>query len=429
MTVVAVGIIALFALMLLEVPIAIAMLAVGIAGFAYVVDWGPAAFMAADTAYRTVHNYNLSVIPLFILMGNLITRADISKELFDLAYRFAGHLRGGLAISTVFAGAMFSALCGSSLATVATLGKVAYPSMKRYGYSDTLAAGSVASAGTLGIMIPPSVAFIVYGVMTGTDIGKLFIAGILPGLLGVLLYVGAIVVATRIDPESGPAGARSTWRERIAGLRGAGAVILLFGLVIGGIYGNFFTPTEAAGVGAVGALVITLWRRKLTFRLFYITLAETAVTSAVIFVIMVGAQIFGTFINVAGFTSFLSSTISSMDLSPWVVIAGIIVLYLVLGCLLEGMSMLLLTLPIVYPLVTGMGFDPIWFGVLAVTLIEIGLITPPLGMNVFVLNSALPQIPLRTIFRGVIYFVLADIVRIAFIILFPAVALFLPSLM
>jgi len=429
MTVVAVGIIALFALMLLEVPIAIAMLAVGIAGFAYVVDWGPAAFMAADTAYRTVHNYNLSVIPLFILMGNLITRADISKELFDLAYRFAGHLRGGLAISTVFAGAMFSALCGSSLATVATLGKVAYPSMKRYGYSDTLAAGSVASAGTLGIMIPPSVAFIVYGVMTGTDIGKLFIAGILPGLLGVLLYVGAIVVATRIDPESGPAGARSTWRERIAGLRGAGAVILLFSLVIGGIYGNFFTPTEAAGVGAVGALVITLWRRKLTFRLFYITLAETAVTSAVIFVIMVGAQIFGTFINVAGFTSFLSSTISSMDLSPWVVIAGIIVLYLVLGCLLEGMSMLLLTLPIVYPLVTGMGFDPIWFGVLAVTLIEIGLITPPLGMNVFVLNSALPQIPLRTIFRGVIYFVLADIVRIAFIILFPAVALFLPSLM
>jgi len=429
MTVVAVGIIALFALMLLEVPIAIAMLAVGIAGFAYVVDWGPAAFMAADTAYRTVHNYNLSVIPLFILMGNLITRADISKELFDLAYRFAGHLRGGLAISTVFAGAMFSALCGSSLATVATLGKVAYPSMKRYGYSDTLAAGSVASAGTLGIMIPPSVAFIVYGVMTGTDIGKLFIAGILPGLLGVLLYVGAIVVATRIDPESGPAGARSTWRERIAGLRGAGAVILLFGLVIGGIYGNFFTPTEAAGVGAVGALVITLWRRKLTFRLFYITLAETAVTSAVIFVIMVGAQIFGTFINVAGFTSFLSSTISSMDLSPSVVIAGIIVLYLVLGCLLEGMSMLLLTLPIVYPLVTGMGFDPIWFGVLAVTLIEIGLITPPLGMNVFVLNSALPQIPLRTIFRGVIYFVLADIVRIAFIILFPAVALFLPSLM
>jgi len=429
MTVVAVGIIALFALMLLEVPIAIAMLAVGIAGFAYVVDWGPAAFMAADTAYRTVHNYNLSVIPLFILMGNLITRADISKELFDLAYRFAGHLRGGLAISTVFAGAMFSALCGSSLATVATLGKVAYPSMKRYGYSDTLAAGSVASAGTLGIMIPPSVAFIVYGVMTSTDIGKLFIAGILPGLLGALLYVSAVVVATRLDPKSGPAGARSTWSERFLAMRSVGAVILLFLLVIGGIYGNFFTPTEAAGVGAVGALAITLWRRKLTLRGFFETLVETAITSASIFIIMLGAQIFSTFINVAGFTSFLSSAVNGMNLEPWMVIAGICVLYLVLGCLLEGMSMLLLSLPIVYPLVISMGFDPIWFGVLVVTLIEIGLITPPVGMNAFVLNSVLPQLSLRTIFSGIVYFVLADVVRIGLIIAFPMIALFLPSLM
>lgn len=429
MTVVAIGILVLFGLMLLEVPIAFAMLAVGIGGFAWVVDWGPATFMAADTTYRTVHNYNLSVIPLFILMGNLISRADISRELFDLAHRFTGHYRGGLAISTVLAGAMFSALTGSSLATVATMAGVAHPSMRRYGYSDKLAAGAIASAGTLGIMIPPSVAFIVYGIMTNTDIGKLFIAGILPGLLGALLYIGAIVVATRVDPASGPAGERTDWAGRLAALRSVGAVVLLFIVVIGGIYGNLFTPTEAAGIGSVGALVITLWRRKLGRRAFFETLVDTAVTTATIFAIMVGAQIFSTFINVAGFTTALSSAVNALDLAPWMVIAGIIILYLVLGCLLEGMSMLLLTLPIVYPLVIGMGFDPIWFGVLAITLIEIGLITPPVGMNVYVLNSILPQVSLRTIFSGVAFFVLADFIRIALIVAIPAIVLFLPSLM
>lgn len=429
MLIVTLGFLVLFGLMLLEVPIAFAMLAVGIGGFAVVVDWGPASFMAADMAYRTVHNYNLSVIPLFILMGNLITRADISRELFDLAHRFTGHFRGGLAIATVLAGAMFAALCGSSMATVATMAKVAHPSMRRYGYSDRLSAGAIASSGTLGIMIPPSVAFIVYGIMTRTDIGKLFIAGILPGLLGTLLYIAAIVIFTRRDPQAGPAGERSDWSARIAALRGVGPVLLLFTLVIGGIYGNFFTPTEAAGVGAAGALLITLARRRLDLRALFQTLLDTAITSTSIFAIMIGAQIFGNFVNVAGFTSALSDTINALNLTPWMVIAGIVVLYLLLGCLLEGMSMLLLTLPIVYPLVISMGFDPIWFGVLVVTLIEIGLITPPVGMNAFVLNSVMPQIGLRTIFGGVLYFVLADFVRIALIIAIPAIALFLPSLM
>ncbi|KGP02731.1 MULTISPECIES: TRAP transporter large permease [Alcaligenes] len=429
MTVVVTGMIILIVLMVLEVPIAVAMALVGIGGFAYVVDWGPAAYMAAETSYRLVHNYNLSVIPLFILMGNLVTRADVSKDLFDLAYRFVGHRRGGLAIATVLSGGMFSAVCGSSFATTATMARVAYPSMKRYGYADSLAGGAIASAGTLGAMIPPSVPLIVYGVLTSNDIGKLFIAAVLPGILGMVLYIGAVMVATRMTPGLAGAGERSSWMERIRGLKSVGSVLLLFLLVIGGIYGNLFTPTEAAGIGAVGALLIMIWRRKFSWQSLMGALRETAMTSAAIFVIMVGAQIFTTFVNVAGFTALLSDAVQQWDLPGWGILLGIVVLYLVLGCMLEGMSMLLLTLPIVYPLIINQGLDPIWFGILVVTLIEVGLITPPLGMNVFVLNSVVPSMSLSTIYRGVIYFVFADLLRLALLIGIPGIALFLPSLM
>jgi tripartite ATP-independent transporter DctM subunit len=429
MTVMLLALVLLFLLLFLEVPIGVAMLAVGIGGFAWIVDWAPAGYMAADTAYKAVHNYNMSVIPLFILMGNLITRAEISRELFDLAYRFVGHLRGGLAIATILAGGMFSAVCGSSLATAATMGRVAYPSMKRYGYDDSLAAGAIASAGTLGIMIPPSVALIVYGVLTQNDIGKLFIAGVLPGLLGCLLYVGAVVVATLRNPAAGPAGNRSDWAERMTALRSVGAVILLFGLVIGGIYGNLFTPTEAAGVGSLGALAIAVWRRKLTARTLLETLGQTAIMSASIFFILVGAQVFGNFINVAGFTADLQAFMGGLDLPAWAMMLLIVALYLALGCVLESMSMLLLTLPIVYPLVIGLGYDPIWFGILVITLIEVALITPPVGMNVFVLRGVLPGVSLQKMFAGVTYFVAADLVRIALLFLFPGIALLLPRLM
>lgn len=429
MTIALIGLAVLFGLLLLEVPIGVAMLAVGIGGFAAIVDLQAAGYMAADTAYRTVHSYNLSVIPLFILMGNLITRAEISRELFDFAYRFVGHMRGGLAIATVISGGMFSAVCGSSLATAATMGRIAYPSMKRYGYDDSLAAGSIAAAGTLGIMVPPSVALIVYGILTQTDIGKLFIAAIIPGILGALLYIGAVVFSTRLNETAGPAGERSTWSERLASVKSVGAVVLLFGLVIGGIYGGLFTPTEAAGVGSVGALAITLWRRKLTLRSFVETLGETALMSAAIFFILVGAQIFGNFINVAGFTATLQGVVAELDLSAWSVMLLVILLYLVLGCVLESMSMLLLTIPIVFPLVLSLGFDPIWFGIVVVTLIEIALITPPVGMNVYVLQGILPGVPLTRMFAGVAYFLAADVIRIALLLLLPALVLWLPGMM
>jgi tripartite ATP-independent transporter DctM subunit len=419
----------LFFLLFLEVPIALAMLAIGIGGFAWIVDWGPAGYMAADTAYRAVHNFNMSVIPLFILMGNLIGRAEISRELFDLAYRFVGHRRGGLAIATVLAGGMFAAVCGSSLASSATMGRVAYPSMKRYNYDDALASGAIASAGTLGIMIPPSIALIVYGILTRTDIGALFIAGVLPGLLGAVLYVGAVWVATLVNPEAGPAGERSSWGERLAALRSVGAVIGLFGLVIGGIYGGLFTPTEAAGVGAVGALAIALWRRKLTLRTFFETLYETAIMSAAIFFVLVGAQVFGNFINVAGFTAELNAFVSGLELPAWAMMLVIVALYLALGCVLESMSMLLLSIPITFPLVLSLGFDPIWFGIVVVTLVEVALITPPVGMNIYVLQGVQPHVPLRKMFAGVTYFVAADVLRILLLLLFPAIALWLPGLM
>ncbi|WP_341861704.1 TRAP transporter large permease [Gymnodinialimonas sp. 57CJ19] len=419
----------LFLLLFLEVPIALAMLAIGVGGFAWIVDWGPAGYMAADTAYRTVHNFNMSVIPLFMLMGNLISRAEISRELFDLAYKFVGHRRGGLAISTVLAGGMFAAVCGSSLASSATMGRVAYPSMKRYNYDDSLAAGSIAAAGTLGIMIPPSVVLIVYGILTQTDIALLFIAGIIPGLLGAVLYVGAVVFATTLNPAAGPAGERSSWTERLLALRSVGSVVLLFGLVIGGIYGNLFTPTEAAGVGAVGALAIATLRRKLTFSTFLATLGQTAIMSASIFFVLVGAQVFGNFINVAGFTAELNAFVTGLELPAWAMMLVIVAMYLILGCVLESMSMLLLTIPITFPLILHLGYDPVWFGIVVVTLVEVALITPPVGMNIYVLQGVLPKVPLRKMFAGVTYFVIADAIRILLLTLIPALALWLPGLM
>lgn len=416
-------------LIALEVPIAAAMALPGIAGFAWIVGWEPTLYMIGETTFGTLNGYALSVIPLFILMGNLISAAEVSRELYDAAHRFVGHLRGGLAIATVIACAAFAAVSGSSLATSAAMSKVAYPSMKRFGYSDGLAAGSIAAAGTLGIMIPPSVAFMVYGIMTQTDIGQLFVAGVLPGLLGLLLYIAAVLFATALNPQAGPRGERSSWRERLAALNGVWTVLGLFLLVVGGMYGGLFTPTEAAGIGATGALVIALARRRLTAGLLLSILKETASTTAMLFFILVGALIFTRFINLAGFTQALSDLVQGAEISRMQLILMICLMYLVLGCFLESMSMVLLTLPIVFPVVTAAGFDPVWFGVLMITLIEIALITPPVGMNVYMMSTLLPQVPLRTIFSGVAPFVVADVVRVALLIAFPAIAVWLPSLM
>lgn len=429
MTAALVALAVMLVLIVVEVPIAVAMALPGIAGFLWMLGWEPTAYMVAETTFSTVNSYALSVIPLFILMGNLINEADVSRELYDAAYRFVGHLKGGLAIATVIACAAFAAVCGSSLATAAAMSKVAYPSMKRYGYADGLAAGSIASAGTLGIMIPPSVAFMVYGIMTQTDIGKLFMAGVLPGLLGALLYILAVLAAVTLRPQDGPAGERSSWGERFHALRGTGTVLGLFLVVIGGMYGGIFTPTEAAGIGAVGAFFIALARRKLTAKRLFAILADTAATTTMLFFVLVGALIFSKFITIAGFTQVLTAWFADMQIGQLGLILIICALYLVLGCFLESMSMVLLTLPIVFPVVMAAGFDPIWFGVIMVTLIEVALITPPVGMNVYMMHTLLPHIPMKTIFAGVGFFVIADVVRIALLIAFPAIATFLPSLM
>jgi tripartite ATP-independent transporter DctM subunit len=307
--------------------------------------------------------------------------------------------------------------------------KIAMPPMRRFNYAPSLAAGSIAAGGTLGIMIPPSIAMVFYGIMTETDIGKLFIAGILPGLLGVLLYASSVAVVTRFNPALGPPGERVPWPERIRSLRGVWGMMALFALVIGGIYGGWFTPTEAAGIGATGAFVIALLRGRLTFRTTLEALAETGRTTAMLMTLLVGSLLFANFINVARLPNDIADWLAGMAVPPILVIVLIVAIYVVLGCILESISMLLLTVPVFYPVVQALGFDLIWFGIVVVVVIEISLITPPIGLNVFVLNAMLPEIGLATIFRGVMPFIAADIVRVSLIVFVPALSLVLPRLM
>jgi C4-dicarboxylate transporter DctM subunit len=473
MTEALIGLAAIMVLAFVRIPIALAMGIVGIIGYAYMRDWSwGAAFATAQTkVYETGRNYTLSVVPLFILMGNFVTRAGMSQELFRAAYAFIGHLRGGLAMATIVACGGFGAICGSSIATAATFAKVAYPSMKRYGYSDALATGAIASGGTLGILIPPSTIMVIYGIMTGTNIGKLFAAGILPGILAILLLCVAVQYVTWRDPKAGPAGERLSWRERFATLDGvawfaalgvsilavvgfgwvagddaavAGAiavfalslvykgvtsVIALFVLVMGGIYGGVFTATEGAGVGAIGALVFALARRALGWRSLYAALLESARTTSMLFLILIGALMFAEFVNITTMPKDLIAFVTRWDLSPVMVVAGIMVMYVLLGTAMEELSMILLTVPVLFPLILHLGLDPIWFGILIVVVVEIGLISPPVGMNLFVLKTLLPQVPTGTVFRGVVPFMVADCVRLAILIAFPVISLYLPSLM
>lgn len=425
MTIVSVGLAAMFLFAAAGIPIAFAMALAGFLGFGLVIGFAPSMSMVGQIASDTALSYNLSVLPLFILMGNFITRAGLSEDLYGAAYAFVGHLRGGLALSTVIACGGFSAVCGSSLATAATMSKVAMPSMRRFGYRDSLAAGSIAAGGTLGILIPPSVALVLYGIMTNTDIGALFIAGILPGLLGITLYCAAVLGVTLFDPKAGPRGERSSWRERLQALRRIWGVSLLFLIVIGGIYTGLFTSTEAAGIGAAGALLFAILRGGITIRDLIEVLVESARMTAMIFSILIGAMIFSNFVNVAGLFQMLEAGLRSLDLQPTSILLGLVVIYVVLGMVLESMSMILLTVPIFFPLATTYGFDPVWFGIFVVVLIEISLITPPVGMNVFVIRSTLPDTPTSAIFRGVIPFIFADIIRVLLLIAVPSIALVL----
>jgi len=392
-------------------------------------NWWVAFATAQTKVYETGRNYTLSVVPLFILMGNLVTRAGMSQELFRAAYAFIGHLRGGLAMATVWASAGFGGICGSSIATAATMAKVAYPSMKRFGYHDQLAAGTVAGAGTLGIMIPPSTIMIIYGVFTETNIGQLFAAGVLPGILGAILLCGAIVYTTWRHPEWGPPGRRSSWGERLAALRDVWAVAALFLFVMGGIYGGLFTATEGAGMGAMGALLFALARRALTWRTLYDALLESARTTSMLFLILIGALMFAEFINITTMPADLKVLVGRLGLSPVMVVSMICAIYVVLGTAMEELSMVLLTMPVFFPVVVQLGFDPVWFGIIIVCVVEIGLISPPVGMNMFVLKTLLPHVPTGTVFRGVMPFMWADVVRLAILVAFPIISLWLPRMM
>jgi C4-dicarboxylate transporter, DctM subunit len=423
------GLLAAFILIFARVPLMVALGIVGFVGFGLLTSWRPAFSLIALTTKSSVLNYYLSVIPLFVLMGNFLTRAGISRELYNAAYALMGHFRGGLAMATIMACGGFSAVCGSSLATAATMAKVSMPSMREYGYDDRLATGSIAAGGTLGILIPPSVILILYGVLTETNIGKLFAAGMIPGLIGLLGYLLAVRYVTWRNPDMGPAGPKLSWPDRLAAFKGVWAVLALFVVVIGGIYGGFFTPTEAAGVGAGISFLFALLRRSMDLRAFVDVLVDSARTSAIMFGVLIGATMFSEFINYTGMhTSFLD-WVTGTDVQPWVVIAAIVGIYLVLGCVLESLSMILLTVPIFFPIIVELGFDPVWFGIVVVVSVEIGLLTPPIGINVFVLRSVLPDVPTSTIFRGVTPFWIADIVRIALITAIPAISLFLPRLL
>lgn len=420
-----------FAVMLvltfLRLPIAFSMALVGVGGFAIMRGLDPALALLGQVSRDTVMTSDLSVVPLFILMGNFVSQARLSEGLYAASHAFLSHRRGGLAMATILACGGFSSICGSSLATAATMAKVSMPSMRKFGYDPGFAAGSIAAGGTLGILIPPSVIFIFYGLMTGTSISKLFAAGILPGLVGIAFYLAAVQVTIRRHPELGPAAERTPWPERWRALSGVIGVLVLFVVVIGGIYLGVFTPTEAAGIGAFGGFLFALLKRSLTLRTLRDTLAETAITSSVLFAVLIGALLFANLVNTVDMPAALKAVVKNSGLAPMGVIALILVIYIILGCVLESMSMVILTIPVFVPLVDSLGFNLIWFGVIVVVVTEIALITPPVGMNVFVLRSMLPDVSTRRIFAGVAPFIAADIVRLTVLVLIPGISLFLPS--
>lgn len=427
MTTAVIGFLMAFGLIFLRVPIAIALGIVGFGGFWLLNGQTPAMSMAAITTTGSTMSYYLAVVPLFVLMGNLVAGAGISAELYRAAQVFIGHRKGGLAIATVVSCGGFAAVCGSSIATAVTMGKVSIPSMRSYGYSDRLATATVAAGGTLGILIPPSIIMVVYGIATETHIGKLFAAGLLPGIIGVIGYSLAVRWVVWRDPSAAPQAERSTRVERLDAIKRVWTVVALFVLVLGGIYGGWFTATEAGGIGAAGALVFALARRVSPAELYSI-FKDSVQTTAVLFVLIIGATIFSEFVNYTGAHRNILALVSDGALSPLMIMLVIVATYILLGCVLDSLAMMLLTLPMFFPIVTGLGYDPVWFGILVVMLVELGLITPPIGMNLFILRSIVPDVSLATIIRGIVPFVVSDVFRVLLILAFPAITLFLPGL-
>ncbi|WP_238367141.1 TRAP transporter large permease [Mesobacterium pallidum] len=416
-------------LILARIPIALGLGIVGFIGLYAELGWRPARTVAGLAIEGSTMAYSLSVLPLFVLMGSLVAGAGISGKLFTTAQAFLGHRKGGLANATIVACGGFGAICGSSVATAATMSRIAIPSMRKYGYRDSLTAGTLAAGGTLGILIPPSVVMIVYAVATQSHIGKLFAAGVIPGVIGVLGYMAAIRWSVWRDPEAHADTPRVSWGERMRALKSVWQVVLLFGLVMGGIYSGFFTATEAAGIGAFGALLLAIFSKGLGWRGIWQIVVDSALVSTSMFFILFGASIFVEFINLTGIHTYLNDLVTNSGMAPITIIFVMVGIYILLGCFLESISMILITIPVFFPIVTALGFDPIWFGLIVVVACEIGLITPPIGINLFVIQTMQPDIRIQTVFRGVVPFIIADIIRVSLLILAPALVLWLPNLL
>ena len=424
-----IGIGVLLLLMALRMPIGIAMLLVGIVGFAILN--GPQAALAAlgSYPYQYAAVYDFAVIPLFVLMGNLGSVSGMARELYAAAYSWIGHVRGGLAHATILACAGFAAVSGSSVASAVTMGKVCLPEMRRYNYSHRLATGVIAAGGTLGILIPPSTAFVIYGLLTEQSIGKLLLAGILPGLLLTAIFMVTVALWMHFKPQYGPAGPRATWGERKKTLLGAGPMLFIVLVSIGGIYVGAFTPSEAAAVGAALAFGYALWRRSLGGGNLSRILIETVNTTALVFLILIGALVFGPFLALSGLPEKIAQMLADLDVPRVVILVMILSVYILLGTFLEGFSMLVLTLPIVFPIIKALGYDPIWFGVIMVIVLEMGLIDPPVGINVFIVKGLVPDVPMSEIFAGIVPFWFAMAVCIAILIAFPDIAMLIPNTM
>lgn len=424
-----IGFLALLAVAFLGFPLGLSMLLTGFVGVGLLRGWEPALETVAQQIIDVALNTNFAVLPMFLLMGAFVYRAALSDDLYECANAWFGHFKGGLALATVAACGGFSAISGSSAATAATMAKVAVPSMRRYKYADSIAAGTVAAGGTMGFLIPPSAALIVYGILTEESIADLFIAGIVPGIMTILVYMLVISVLARIRPQDSPPGDRATWAERWRALYRVWAVLALFLLILGGISFGMFTPNEAGGIGAIGALAFAIGRKRMSWRIMYEAILEAAHTTALIFTIIIGALVLNNFVILSGLSSGMVEWIETLSLPPIVIILIILGFYIALGTVIEGLAMIFLTVPIFVPIVDGLGYDLIWFGIVMVMVVEISLITPPIGLNVFILKSMLPDVPLPTIFKGIIPFFTADIIRLLLVVFFPGIALFLPSIL
>jgi tripartite ATP-independent transporter DctM subunit len=421
--------IALFILLALGTPVGLGMAVIGFAGMLVFLSAPAALSMLTFVPYETIASYSLSVMPLFLLMANVAFASGITRDLYNLASKWLGHQRGGVAMATIGASAGFAAVSASSIATAATMGLMAIPEMKRMKYDDRLATGSVAAGGTIGILIPPSGLLIIYGIIKEQSIGKLFVAGIIPGILEAVFYMVTIYLLCLWNPHMGPRGPKTSFREKIMAFSGCGEMVALIFLVLGGLILGWFTPTEAGGVGAFGAILFSLIRGRMSFEKFKKALVETMMTTGMIYFILIGAFIFNNFLALTTIPNKLAYLIGGLQFPPLIIMIFIILMYMFLGCIMDAFAMILLTIPIFFPLAESLGFDPIWFGIIIVRVVEMGMITPPIGINVYTIAGVAPDVPMQNIFKGIIPFFIADIFHVALLLLVPSVVLFLPSLM